>query len=245
MKIALQLWTIRDHTERDMLGALREVARIGYRAVEFAGFGAADVADIRRTLDDLGMEPISAHISLEHLVEHPAHVVEQMHTLGCRRVVVPWIPPEHRTPLERVKRFAETCNALGATFAAVGIEFVYHNEDYDFLPLAGSTLWQTVVEHTESTLVKLQLDVFTSILMNADPLALMRAYGARMTSLHICDMHNRTYVPVGSGSLPWQLILNAARATAAEWLIVEQDGSPRSLDDAATSLSYLGPMING
>ena len=37
MPIALQLWTVRDHAERDMAGTLCEVARRGYSAVELAG----------------------------------------------------------------------------------------------------------------------------------------------------------------------------------------------------------------
>lgn len=244
MKIGLQLWTIRDHTERDMLGALRKVARMGYRAVEFAGFGATHVADIRRALDELGVEPIAAHIPLRDLVEQQGHVIDQMRALGCRRVVLPWIPPEYRAPLEQVERFAEQCNTLGEAFSAAGIEFAYHNEDYDFLPLASSTLWQTLVDRTDPTLVKVQLDIFSAIVMNADWLALMRAYGARITSLHISDMHNRAYVPVGTGSLQWQPILNAARATATDCLIVEHDGSLHSLEDAATSLSNLVHLLN-
>jgi hypothetical protein len=35
----VQLYTLRAHTATDMLGTLRQVAAIGYRAVEFAGYG--------------------------------------------------------------------------------------------------------------------------------------------------------------------------------------------------------------
>lgn len=40
-QIALQLYTVRDLTARDMLGTLRTVAGIGYKALEFAGYGNA------------------------------------------------------------------------------------------------------------------------------------------------------------------------------------------------------------
>ena len=40
MEYGLQLFSVRDVTERDMEGALRQVAEIGYRSVEFAGFSA-------------------------------------------------------------------------------------------------------------------------------------------------------------------------------------------------------------
>lgn len=244
MKIALQLWTVRDHTERDMLGALREVASIGYRAVEFAGLGTASAADIHRELHALQMDAISAHVGLADLLARRSEVIAELHTLGCQQVVLPWIPAERRTSIDRVKHLAETCNTLGGALAAEGITFVYHNEDYDFLPLGDSTLWHTLVEHTDPALLKLQLDLFTAELMNAVPLSLMSGYGSRMTSLHLCDMRNGQYVPVGEGSLPWPAILAAARATAVDWLIVEQDGSPQSLADAAVSLAQITKLMN-
>jgi sugar phosphate isomerase/epimerase len=244
MKLTLQLWTVRDHTARDMLGALRDVARIGYRAVEFAGLGSANAVDVRRELDALEVEAISAHVALANLLAHPSDVIAELHTLGCRQVVLPWIPAEQRTSLDQVEQLAETCNALGATLATEGITFVYHNEDYDFLPLGDSSLWHTLVKHTDPALVKLQLDLFTAELMGADPIQLMREYGPRITSLHVCDMRNRQYVPVGDGSLPWPAILAAARDAAVEWLIVEQDGSRQSLTDAAASLAHLGRFIS-
>jgi len=243
MKIALQLWTVRDHTARDMLGALRDIARIGYRAVEFAGLGSASAVDVRREMDALHIDAISAHVALADLLTRRSEVIAELHTLGCRQVVLPWIPAEQRASLDHVEQLAETCNVLGATLATEGITFVYHNEDYDFLPLGDSSLWHTLVKHTDPALVKLQLDLFTAELMGADPIRLMREYGPRITSLHVCDMHNRQYVPIGNGSLPWPAILAAARDTAVEWLIVEQDGSQQSLADAAASLARLGWFI--
>ncbi|MFD1732486.1 hypothetical protein ACFSC4_17570 [Deinococcus malanensis] len=40
-RIALQLYTLRDEVAADMVGVLQHVAGIGYRGVEFAGFGGA------------------------------------------------------------------------------------------------------------------------------------------------------------------------------------------------------------
>ncbi|GJM68777.1 hypothetical protein HMSSN036_09930 [Paenibacillus macerans] len=37
-KVGLQLYTVRDHLERDFEGTLRKVAELGYKGVEFAGF---------------------------------------------------------------------------------------------------------------------------------------------------------------------------------------------------------------
>ena len=55
-QIAVQLYTLRAHTATDMLGTLRQVAAIGYRAVEFAGYGDQTASTIRPTLDELGLK---------------------------------------------------------------------------------------------------------------------------------------------------------------------------------------------
>jgi sugar phosphate isomerase/epimerase len=243
MRIALQLWTVRELTERDMLNTLREVAGIGYRAVELAGLGSATAPDIRRTLDETGLRLAGAHVPLRRLSGDLPALIEEMHVLGCSQIVLPAVPSAQRAPLDQVQRLAETCNQIAVTLAAAGIAFAYHNEDYDFLPLDGTTLWQAMVAHTDPALVTLQLDIFTAILMGADPVALMREHGARITSLHVCDMRERAYVPVGAGTVDWPMILEAARATAAQWVILEQDAPPRPLDDAATSLRHLRRLL--
>ena len=47
-RIALQLYTVRSLTAQDMAGTLQELARIGYRSVEPAGYGNLDAAAMRR-----------------------------------------------------------------------------------------------------------------------------------------------------------------------------------------------------
>lgn len=239
LPIALQLWTVKDALEHDCAAALREARRIGYAAVELAGFAGRSATDMHRALDAAGLHAISAHIPLVELTERLPAVIADMHTINCPQVVLPWVPPEQRTTTEAVMRLAEQCNLIGARLAAHEIRFAYHNEDYDFLPLGESTLWHTLVAYTDPQFVALQVDVFTAILMGCDISALLQAFGARITSLHVCDMRERAYVPIGAGVIDWHAVRQATRITAVEWLIVEHDGSMNPFGDAAQSLSAL------
>ena len=36
--VAIQLYSLRDETEKDFMGVLEKVAEIGYKGVEFAGY---------------------------------------------------------------------------------------------------------------------------------------------------------------------------------------------------------------
>ncbi len=61
-QIALQLYTVREHTARDFIGTLERLARFGYRAVELAGYGGLAPRDLRAALDRLGLRAVAAHV---------------------------------------------------------------------------------------------------------------------------------------------------------------------------------------
>ena len=60
LKVALQLYSVRDDMAKDYVATLEAVAEMGYHGVEFAGF-VADPAEMGAKARELGMEPISCH----------------------------------------------------------------------------------------------------------------------------------------------------------------------------------------
>ena len=60
--VALQLYTLRDQTEKDFLGTNRKVAEMGYTAVEFAGYYNTPASELKAVLDELKLEAPSAHV---------------------------------------------------------------------------------------------------------------------------------------------------------------------------------------
>jgi len=245
LRPALQLWTVRELVERDMAGTLESVAGIGYTAVEFAGFGDAEPAVIRAALRASGLQAISAHMPYDDLCAS-LHDVIHIHTLqalGCAQAVVPAFARHLYQTADDAKRLAASLNAIAAGLRAEGIRFAYHNEADDFSPLGETTLWRTLVDHTDPALVELQLDVFTAVLMHQDVLAMLREQAARITSLHVCDKRGEHYMPIGQGELDWPAIIAAARDTACRWLIVEHDAPPDPLVDAKASLDALSKLL--
>ena len=66
-RIGLELYTVRDLMQEDVARTLEQVARTGYREVEFAGYFGERPARIRSLLDRLGLTSPSTHLSLEDL----------------------------------------------------------------------------------------------------------------------------------------------------------------------------------
>lgn len=234
-QLGVQLYTLRDLTATDMLGTLRQVAEIGYRAVELAGWGNSNPRAIRSTLDELGLRAPAVHLPLDAPTRQ-----DDLHALGCEYVVVPWIGEERRGSVERARDLADQLNALGAQIYESGMKAAYHNHDFEFATLGDTTFWHTLVDLTDPALVDFELDVYWAVVAGYDPVDLLQQFRDRVRLVHLKDRSagpDGTFAPVGSGTLAWADILSAAEN--ARWLIVEQDRSDDPLADIRRSFNYL------
>lgn len=246
-QIALQLYTVRELGQRDMLGTLHAVAQIGYRAVEFAGYGGVPVEEIKATIDALGIQAVSAHVPFEQWLAQPQQVIRELQTLGCTYAIVPAVAAQRRNSLAQARQLAADLNRCGAACRDARLRFGYHNHAWEFAPLDGTTLWDVLTTETDPALVALELDVFWAQAAGHDPVALTRQLGARVPLLHVKDMaagEPRTDAPVGDGVLPWSDILAAGAAAGTAWYIVEQDTPRDPLADVAQSFRNLQQMAS-
>ena len=243
LKLALQLWTVREMAERDLAGTLKQVRAMGCDTIEIFGDGPAFYEDMHTALQASKMQCCSAHVPFAALRDDLPRVIAGLQSIGCKTAIVPAFSKDMRDTMPKALQLANDLNHIGGQLNAAGIAFAYHNEDYDFAPLDEMTLWETLVENTDASFVQLQLDVFTATMMKIDPIKLMREHGRRITSLHLCDMKACRYVPVGQGELDWPALLHAASQTAAQWLIVEHDAPANPIEDAAASLNALRTLM--
>ena len=65
--IALQVYTVRDAAEADFAGTMRKVKEMGYDGVELAGTYGMTVVEMKKILDEIGLELVSAHVGLDLL----------------------------------------------------------------------------------------------------------------------------------------------------------------------------------
>ncbi len=246
-QISLQLYTVREHTARDMPATLRRLAEIGYTAVEFAGYGGLSPQDVRTLLDDLGLHASGAHVPLDSWETDPDTVISEMHSLDCAHAVVPIIPPERRDE-EAVARLIESFNRWGELCRSEGVTFSYHNHAFEFAPLGETTMWDTLLRETNPDLVCLELDLYWVRYGGVDPETVLRDLGDRVSLVHLKDMaadEQRSDLPVGEGTMPWQGLLRAADDAGVEWYIAEQDNPRDAFEDVQSSLRQLRELSSG
>ena len=158
-QISLQLYTVREETARDMAGTLRRISEIGYPAVELAGYGDLAPQALKAILDDLDLRASGAHVPLDSWVREPETVLADMHTLDCVHAIVPSAPPERRRDEASVAGLAKDLNRWGDLGRREGVTLSYHNHDFEFAPLDGTTMWDVLIRETDPELVHLELSL--------------------------------------------------------------------------------------
>src|SRR5438132_5842049 len=93
---ALQLYSVRNECAKDLDGTIAAVAKMGYKAVEFAGYHGRDAKTLRKLLEDAGLKCCGTHIGLATLLaDNLPGTVEFNRTLGNRFLIVPSLPGKY------------------------------------------------------------------------------------------------------------------------------------------------------
>lgn len=241
--VGLQLYTVRDIFEKDPVGTLEKVARIGYREVEFGGGGydGMDAAMLRKTLDRLGLKAPSAHIGYDALLQNFDKSVNMAKTLGADTIVLPYMAQEHRTEqawqaaLPNFNRFAADCKKAGLGFA-------YHNHDFEFTTKAGGTsLYDRFVKETDPSLVKVELDLYWAAHAGEGLAPLIDRLSGRIYAYHVKDMRaDGSMAAVGAGTIDFAALFKLKSSAGVRHFYVENDQAPEPyIPDIATSFQTL------
>jgi sugar phosphate isomerase/epimerase len=241
--VALQLYTVRDESARDFAGTLRRVAQIGYTAVEFAGYGGLAADELKVLLSETGLRAASTHVGLATLDADLDHQIDYCLAIDCQYLMLPWIEPRRRGA-EAMRDLALRLNEFGRRCQQRGVDFGYHNHDFEFARSDGRYLLDQLLDATDPALVVLELDVYWAAYAGADPATYLRQRAGRVPLVHLKDMApDRSFAEVGDGTLDLPGIFTAAEEGGARWYIVEHDRpSMPSLESARRSLQNLRGM---
>ena len=125
--VGLQLWTVREECKKDFAGTIAKVAKMGYNGVEFAGFYEKSAKDVRKMLDDNGLQCCGSHTAFDLLSnEKMAATMEYNRVIGNKFVIVPWLDRKQlKTKADWLAK-AKTFNELADKTRAEGVHIGYH-----------------------------------------------------------------------------------------------------------------------
>src|SRR5207249_253605 len=169
-RVGLQLYTVRQAMEHDMEGTLAKVAEAGYGEVEFAGYFGHTPKEVRAMLEHHGLAAPSAHMASLAPDEWTASL-DVAKAIGHEYIVVPWIPAEARKTLDGFKRVAQDFNRAAAQAHDAGLQFAYHNHDFEFARTEGRLPYDVLIAETDPKLVQFEIDLYWMVKGGQDPLA--------------------------------------------------------------------------
>ena len=246
--IALQAYTLRDYckTPLEIARTLNRVKKIGYDAIEVAGFGPVGFKELAKILDGEGLTCCGTHTPFEKLLADPERVIEDHALIQAKNTAPGIMPNAYRADgLAGYKRFALEANLLALKLKPMGLSLSYHNHDFEFTRFGP----KTGLEILFSTALALsaELDTYWIQAGGGDPAAWIRHVKGRLPLLHLKDMvysgDKHVMAEVGEGNLNWPAILQAAADAGVHWYVVEQDTCKRDpFESIAISLANLKAM---
>ncbi len=240
-RIGLQLYTVRHEMEHDFEGTLAQVASAGYREVEFAGYFGKSPQEVRAMLDRHGLSAPAAHQGSIAPDQWRA-ALDAAHVIGHRYLVVPWIPAEDRRTLDAYRLVAHTFNQAAAQAREAGIQFAYHNHDFEFVPMEGRLPYDVLIAETDPKLVQLEIDLYWIIKGGQDPLAYFARWPGRVPLVHVKDSAgppDHKMVDVGAGTIDFKRIFGQRDQAGIRHFFVEHDQPPDAFASIRASCNYL------
>ena len=261
--VGLQMYTIRDAMVADTLGSLKKVSALGYKNLELAGYADGKFygfspSEFNKIVKDLGMDVISSHTNVEAagVTMDNAKIMADTHAaLGVKYCIQPWIEEVDRN-IESYKRMIAGWNEVGKIMKGVGIQFGYHNHNFEFNNIDGIVPYYDIfMKEMDADLITMELDLFWAKKAGQDPIAMFNKYPGRFQNLHFKDMMTNQppfftvikddICPVGAGVIDFKQILASKDVAGMKYLYVEDDnqGNGKPFEALETSIKNITTKI--
>ena len=269
LPVGIQVYGLRDmleETPEQFQTVMQQIKDMGYEGVELAGLYGLSPEYVRDTLAEIGLVPVSAHVPLADMMEDAVKVALDYRTIGCRYVVVPYLPEEYRPLTEGYDTVIREMARIGQVMSGYGLTLLYHNHDFEFVKLPdGSYGFDDIYKQIPERYLKAEPDTCWIKVAGEKPDDYIRKYLDRCPIVHLKDFIKEgnpknmyqligidteeqeedngmfEFRPVGFGQQIWEPVLEASLNANAQWVVVEQDEhyALPSLECARRSREYL------
>lgn len=235
MEYGIQMYSVRDITGENLEGALRQVAELGYKYVEFAGFFGHTAEDVKAMLDKYGLVCSGTHTGWKEVAENFEETVKFHKTIGNKNIIVPGCDLSTQ---EKIDEFVAMANEFQPKLAAEGINFGYHNHAHEFRPNEdGSMIHDQLVYRTN---LDLEIDTYWAYVGMQNPVKLMERLKDRLKVIHIKDgSADGKGTPLGMGTAPVADVYAKAVEMGLPMVVESETLKPDGITEAKICIEYL------
>lgn len=257
--VGIQLYSIRDAMTADVAGSLKKVSDLGYKYLELANYADGKFygyspTELKKMAADLGMEVLSSHTQVEAAgitLDNAKKMADDHAALGVKYVVQPWINEPDRN-IESYKKMIADWNEVGRIIKGMGMQFGYHNHNFEFAPVDGLIPYYDVfLKEMDPELITMEIDLFWATKAGQDPVEMFNKYPGRFQLFHFKDMKSNQepffdvvkddITSVGAGVIDFKKIYAARKVAGMKHFFVEDDnqGNGQPFEGIATSINNL------
>ena len=240
LPLGLQLYSVRELLPKDYEGTLKQVAALGYREVEAAGFYKHSAAEVKQAMGAAGLRCVSAHYPAGDLYQRVDEVIAFHKELGAEYIVcssprqkeltaAPTGGGHTKLSIDDWRWNAEQFNGIGKKAKAAGLRFGYHNHVAEFGKIDGTVPYDELLRLTDPELVTFELDCGWVKVGGGDAEAYLREHAKRISMLHVKDFKpaeagaEPKAAELGRGTTDFKAIFAAANKTYIKHCFVEQE----------------------
>ena len=152
--------------------------------------------------------------------------------------------------LDEAWRTAALANRIGEQARRAGLQYVYHNHDFEFAEQDGGAIgYDLLLRETDPQLVQFEIDCGWMVVGGRDPRAYFARYPGRFPLIHVKDFQPVTAhgsspagAELGHGMIDYAPIFAAAEKAGLRHYFAEQEGPftrMSQIDAARQAYDYL------
>lgn len=270
--VGLQLYTLFNVIDNDVVGNLKKVAAIGYKEIESAfskkgGYYGMKPKEFAALSKDLGLAWKSHHVMgapfklpagakmpvdadgkpitipvMKNLRDNQQELIDEAAEGGVQYLVCASTPIG---TLDEVKASIEVLNKAAEAAKKAGLQLCYHNHDAEFRQVEGQVPYELFLSQTDPEQLKMELDLVWVIKGGYDPVELFRQQPGRFPLWHVKDLSadRQNIQPVGTGTIDFKKIFAQAKLAGLQHIFVEHDMPADAFDSISTSMKNLKPIL--
>jgi sugar phosphate isomerase/epimerase len=235
--VGIQLYSLRDQLPKDPKGVIAKIAKAGYKEVETFGYSANNgfwglsAKEFSAVLKANGLKTPSGHYGMDEFfgtgkMEVFNSYIEAAHATGQTYIVVPSLNHDFIKTAADFNSIADKLNKAAAICKKNGLKLGYHNHNFEWEKVEGTTFYDTILAKTDPTLVSMEMDIYWVVRAGHNPIDIFKKHPGRFAMVHIKDMDKANHelnTEIGSGTIDFKTILAKAKLAGIKHYIVEQE----------------------
>ena len=188
LPVGIQLYSVRDAMEADFAGTLKEIKKMGYDAVEFAGLFDHSADEVKALCEEIGIIPISAHVGRGVIMADVEKVIGDYAKIGCKYIAIPWASADNDlVGSNGYDSFLADLKVIAAECAKYGMKLLYHNHDFEFVKYDGKNKLDILYADTTPDVLQTQIETCWAKVGGEDPAKYVMKYAGRAPLVHLKD----------------------------------------------------------